>query len=110
MLAIILNTIQLAMDRYPEPEKTIVTDSGLFFTVLFATESVLKLIGLTWNSFKKDAFNLFDLFIVLASFLELMLSSSNKGIISSARAFRLARLFKLARSNHTLKCLLDSIT
>lgn len=70
---------------------------------------MLKLLGLTLPKFKADGFNLFDLFIVLASIVELMFSSSNKGIISSARAFRLARLFKLARSNHTLKCLLDSI-
>lgn len=110
MLAIILNTIQLAMDRYPEPEPTIFNDSNLFFTILFASESLLKIFGLTTEKFMKDNFNTFDLIIVLASILELMFSSSNKGIISSARAFRLARLFKLARSNHTLKCLLDSIT
>lgn len=109
MLAILLNTVQLAMDRYPEPEKTFLTDSNLFFTILFASESVLKIFGLTFKKFKSDGFNLFDLFIVLASILELMFSAKNKGIISSARAFRLARLFKLARSNHTLKCLLDSI-
>lgn len=97
------------MDRYPEPEKNFFTDSNMFFTILFAVESLLKLLGLTIAKFKNDNFNLFDLFIVLASMMELMYSSSNKGIISSARAARLARLFKLARSNHTLKCLLDSI-
>jgi len=31
------------------------------------------------------------------------------GVISALRAFRLIRLIKLARSNHTLRCLLDSI-
>ena len=30
-------------------------------------------------------------------------------MISALRAFRLFRLIKLARSNHTLRCLLDSI-
>ena len=80
------------------------------FTILFASESLLKIFGLTTDKFMKDNFNTFDLVIVLASILELMFSSSNKGIISGFRAFRLARLFKLARSNHTLKCLLDSIT
>jgi hypothetical protein len=97
------------MDRYPEPEPSFLTDSNLLFTCLFTSESILKLLGLTFKKFKRDSFNLFDLFIVMASILELMFSSANKGIISSARAFRLARLFKLARSNHTLKCLLDSI-
>jgi hypothetical protein len=35
--------------------------------------------------------------------------SGSKGVISALRAFRLVRLIKLARSNHTLRCLLDSI-
>lgn len=72
-------------------------------------ESGLKLLGLTRIKFKKDKFNLFDLFIVTVSIIELVTPSGNFGIITSLRAFRLARLFKLARSNHTLKCLLDSI-
>jgi hypothetical protein len=62
-----------------------------------------------FSDWKKDAFNLFDLVIVISSLIELLISTSSKGIISALRAFRLLRLIKLARSNHTLRCLLDSI-
>lgn len=108
-LLIILNTLILASDSYPEPEYNLIGETTYYFTALFTIESILKLVGLQFKQFKKDPFNIFDLMIVLASLTELMLSESNTGIISAMRAFRLIRLFKLARSNHTLKCLLDSI-
>lgn len=51
----------------------------------------------------------FDLIIVFASLMELLVAPESAGIVSALRAFRLIRLFKLARSNVTLRCLLDSI-
>lgn len=109
MLLIIFNTVILACDSYPESDQLLSQDSAYIFTILFTIESVLKLLGLTRYKFRKDKFNIFDLVIVLVSILEMIMPQSNLGIITSLRAFRLARLFKLARSNHTLKCLLDSI-
>ena len=110
MCLIILNTLMLASERYPEGEDLILDSNFAYvFTILFSIESVLKLLGLSRAKFKKDKFNIFDLFIVTASIIECLIPDSSFGMISSLRAFRLARLFKLARSNHTLKCLLDSI-
>lgn len=62
-----------------------------------------------FSDWKRDAFNVFDLIIVISSLFEILIRTSSKGIISALRAFRLFRLIKLARSNHTLRCLLDSI-
>lgn len=81
----------------------------MYFTISFTAECILKLVGLTFEDFTKDKFNIFDLVIVIASIVELMLSDTSGGVVSALRAFRLLRLIKLARSNHTLKCLLDSI-
>lgn len=70
MLLIIFNTLILASDQYPENKAPIFSNSGYVFTLLFSIESGLKLIGLTRAKFKKDKFNLFDLFIVTISIIE----------------------------------------
>jgi hypothetical protein len=72
-------------------------------------ECVIKLTGLTFDEWKGDIFNIFDLLIVLASISEMLLSDEQATVIMSLRAFRLIRLIRLARSNPTLRSLLDSI-
>jgi len=109
MILIIGNTVVLATDKYPLPEVDYIIETNQMFTIIFALECIIKLVGLTYNSWKGDIFNIFDLAIVIASVLELSISSKQTAIISALRALRLLRLIKLARSNFTLKCLLDSI-
>ena len=110
MLLIVLNTICLATDSYPERDyKATITTVNMLFTIIFALESFLKLLGLTWARFTMDNFNIFDLLIVIASLIELMIADGSAGVISALRALRLIRLIKLARSNLTLRALLDSI-
>jgi len=43
------------------------------------------------------------------SCLEVLISENDVTFISAFRSLRLLRLFRLARSNLTLRCLLDSI-
>ena len=56
----------------------------------------------------KDHFNYFDAFIVLISFIEVILSNGN-GTFTSLRAFRLFRIFKLFRVGE-LRILIDCLT
>lgn len=66
--------------------------------------------GLKFDEWLADGFNVFDLIIVIASIVEMFIISQGQGgVISVLRAFRLIRLIKLARSNVTLRCLIDSI-
>lgn len=66
--------------------------------------------GLKFDEWLADGFNVFDLIIVIASIVEMFIISKGQGgVISVLRAFRLIRLIKLARSNVTLRCLIDSI-
>ena len=66
--------------------------------------------GLKFDEWRADEFNVFDLIIVIASIVEMFIISQGQGgVISVLRAFRLIRLIKLARSNVTLRCLIDSI-
>lgn len=71
------------------------------------------MIGLGVKLFFKDIFNSFDLVVVILSLIELFIGyfsdDSGGGALSALRAFRLLRIFKLARRNYSLKLLLDSI-
>ena len=69
---------------------------------------MVKFIGLTWQKYIKDKFNIIDSIIVLASISELIFSDQSY-VIRIIRTFRLIRLIKLARSNKNMKILLDSI-
>ena len=109
MCLIIANTIVLATDKFPPPEEDLIRSTNLMFTILFAAECVIKLIGLTIKEWKNDIFNVFDLLIVIASFIEMAISDRFTAIVGALRSVRLLRLFKLARSNYNLKCLLDAI-
>jgi hypothetical protein len=110
MLIIILNTLILAMDKYPahrEEVQNVLDDINLVFTILFTLEVVVKIIGLGIRPFGRDRFNIFDLLIVLVSLMEIFLSDGG-GSFSALRAFRLFRIFKLFRVGD-LRVLIDSI-
>jgi Ion transport protein len=73
---------------------------NIIFTAYFAVEMVIKLIGLGWRGYVADRMNRFDGIVVLASFVEFAMSLTtiaDSGALSVFRAFRLMRVFKLAR-------------
>ena len=72
-------------------------------------ELFVKIVGLTFNEWIKDSMNIFDLIIIMSSVAEIALSTNESGVISAFRGIRLFRLFKLTRSNLTLRSLVDSI-
>jgi len=63
---------------------------------------ILKLIGLGWNTYKQDSYNLFDATIVIISLLDWTLSKIpglNAGkALNAFRALRLLRMLKLAKA------------
>ncbi len=76
MAGIFANTVVLSMDRYPmtvDEEETIGVANSVF-TYFFIGEMVLKLYALTPKYYAKDPYNLFDAFIVIASFVSLVSS------------------------------------
>ena len=108
MLMILGNTVVLAWDHHPMEESTylLLELLNFIFSMIFIIELLLKLPGLGWREYKRDAFNIFDALIVLAGVVELALappsfiqeSSGGAGAISAFRVFRVGRIFKLARS------------
>ena len=67
------------------------------FVALFAFECIFKIVGLEFNSWKADIFNIFDLVIVTSSIIEIYITDKQIGVMSALRALRLCRLIKLVR-------------
>lgn len=70
---------------------------------------MLKITGLTFDEWISDKFNVFDVLLLLVSIFEILVTETATSMLSAARALRLLRLFKLARSNYNIKCLISAI-
>lgn len=68
-------------------------------TIYFTVEMMIKLSGLGIRGYLEDRMNAFDGAIVIASLVELIVGffGGGGGTLSVFRAFRLMRVFKLAR-------------
>lgn len=108
-LCILANTFLMSMDGQPVTSDydALATALNSVFTWIFAFEMFVKVIGLHPYYYFQDSWNIFDSIIVTVSLLEGVLS--NLGSISVLRTFRLARVFKLAKSWTTLNTLMKII-
>jgi len=114
MCVIILNTVILCLDKYPEHDPTTLYIFSLFnlaFTFVFTVELVLKVIGLGLRTFLDDGFNIFDLVIVITSIYGIILEASGASkknasllVMRTFRCFRIFKLFKIG----DLRVLIDS--
>jgi hypothetical protein len=104
-LAILINTMVLAFDSYPisYETQTYLDFLNMVLSYIFIAEMVIKLIGLGIKEYCSDSFNIFDGTVVIISIVEMIIATFidgglGGGAISSLRAVRLLRVFKLARS------------
>ena len=77
-LCIIVNTIILALDKYPiNLDQTLVLEKlNIVFTIIFTFEMLIKIMALGLkNYFKGTMFNLFDCGVVIASIVDIFLSN-----------------------------------
>ena len=72
---IVLNTILLASDKYPQKKSRIevLADLNLVCSIIFIVEMVIKLIGLGFKEYVSDGFNIFDCVIVHISVFEIVI-------------------------------------
>ena len=75
-MCILLNTIILGFDTYPENEELdrITLKINLVFFTIFVVEIVIKLLGLGFSEYIKDKFNIFDFVIIIMSAADLIIS------------------------------------
>jgi len=121
---IIFNTIFLASDHYPMSSSfsNMLTISNLAFTIFFFLEMILKIYAFKPSVYVKDKMNIFDVFIVWSSILEIILeyvlpvnSNNISGIsaLAALRTFRLFRMFKILRAwpdlKNMIKALIESL-
>ena len=111
-LAIILNTVSLAMKVYQQPEwyTDFLDVINLFFTFFFIGEFCLKFGAYRFKNYFADPWNGFDFFIVVGSVIDLgfatLAPDSEVMSISFFRLFRVARLVKLLNKNESIRTLL----
>lgn len=76
MFVISINTIVLAMNKYPNWDQEVDDVFGalnLVFSIIFTLEVIIKLIGLGTSGFASDKMNLFDATIVVISIIEIVI-------------------------------------
>lgn len=110
MISVFLNTLILGTDGLaPESWDEYFTSMNLAFTIIFAAEFGFKLYGLGPKRYIKDAFNVFDAFVVMLSMVELIINSmsgsSGGGVTSGFRAVRIFRIFRVLRVTRLLRSL-----
>jgi hypothetical protein len=121
LLCVFLNTLILALDGLYSDDGGIFPTLNLFFTLTFACDMFLKIIGFGIKGYLRDAMNIFDSLIVLLSLVELIFlnESGGTGAVSAFRSFRLFRLLRtfrvlrvtrLLRSLEFMQKIVDSVS
>lgn len=100
-----LNTVSMTMKFYRQPEwySEMLAHINIFFTVAFTVEFVLKFVALGPREYCRDAWNVFDLLIVIGSYVDIIFSDLDIGVIRLSRA---GRLVKLLNKNEGLRTIL----
>ena len=114
MALILANTGMMMMERHPQPQyqTDLIEYGNIVFLGCYAAEMVLKLLALGCAEYWAEPFNRFDGFIVVISAAELITAYLSIDIGTNAqvlRAFRLARIFKIARSWDNLYIVIRSL-
>ena len=112
-LLIIFNTYILMTHHYDltEEEENFTESMDFVFVAIFLAEILLKLVGLGFYGFKMDAYNIFDFFIVLLSFIEIgfQIGNLDTPLLESLRALRALRMLKLSRFNSETRLILKQL-
>ena len=121
LVLIVANTTFLALDYHEMPRwyATMLTTAENCFTVLFALEMMLKIIGLKGlykylYSGEAAIWNKFDAVIVIGGCIDLFLTTSGLltgagGIVSLLRSVRLLRIIRILRTNVQLMQVITAI-
>ena len=117
MGSIFINTLLLCMERHPmsSEEQRVQEYFNIGFTIIFAIEMAIKMLGFGLKGYLRDKFNIFDCFIVVVSIADLTVATAFQfsveagGAISAFRIFRLFRVIKLVKSWKRFQILVSTI-
>jgi hypothetical protein len=107
---VVFNVVVLCLNYYNMPStlRSFCSISNAVMTWLYAVEILIKFVAMGPKDWAADAFNLFDFFVVVAALVEYLLSNSS-AVVSSLRAFRAIRVFKLFRSWSSMVRLMEIV-
>jgi len=114
---IVLNVLCMMVEHHGQPSQmtTILIQLNYLFTVIFAVEAILKIKAFGLTCYFTDAWNKFDFFIVIMSFVGIFIDEAygddgavNPAFIRVMRVFRIARIMKLVKSAKGLSALLET--
>jgi hypothetical protein len=116
-----LNILFLCTDTASESDGNDSTASGwgrfkvyiyLVFIVIYWLEIAIKLLGLGWKSFRRNLWNLFDLTVVIGSFITAIITLGNPNLqlnVESQKLFMTALCFKLVQRSDSLNQLFTTM-
>ncbi|CAO3645074.1 unnamed protein product [Mucor hiemalis] len=84
----------------------------LVFIFIYWLEITIKLLGLGWKSFRKNLWNLFDLTMVIGSFITAIITLGNPNLqvnVESQKLFMTALCFKLVQRSDSLNQLFTTM-
>ncbi|RLN86576.1 hypothetical protein BBJ28_00004388 [Nothophytophthora sp. Chile5] len=114
MGAIMLNTFMMGLTYFGEEDlyARIIESANVFFTLLFALEAVIKVVGLG-RYYWKESWNIFDFVVVLGSCFGMIYTwAGGEAVGSSAamiRSVRVLRLIKLIQTAPSLRQLVNTL-
>lgn len=84
----------------------------LVFIFVYWMEITIKLLGLGWKSFRKNLWNLYDLTMVIGSFITAVITLTNPNLqvnVESQKLFMTALCFKLVQRSDSLNQLFTTM-
>ncbi len=105
---IVLNALLLAYNGFAleQRKRDIIESANFLFSVVFTLEAVLKLFALR-SSYFKDSWNVFDLSIVVGTWLGKVFHF--EGAASIVRTFRVARIMRIVKRSASLRQIVNTV-
>jgi hypothetical protein len=109
-LAIMANLIVLASEHHDmDPSYSrMLRMANAVLTLIFLLETLLKLVAYSVRGYMREAYNVFDMVVVLSSVVELLLDSSSVSVLRTFRIFRIMRSVRLIKAGSALRFVLDT--
>lgn len=114
MSCIILNTFMMGLSYFGEEDlyQAAIENSNYFFSIVFAIEAAIKVIGLG-RYYWKDSWNIFDFTVVVSSCFGIIYTWAGGyavgSLASTIRSVRVARLIKLIQTAPALRQLVNTL-
>ncbi|KAL4477034.1 hypothetical protein ABPG72_011731 [Tetrahymena utriculariae] len=120
IFCILCNIVTMAMvyDTSPQSYDLILNDLNIFFTSVFITEAIIKIIAFGPQGYFFNGWNQFDFFVVCASIVDIVTIYMGRQLVAFLRAgpqiarvlrvLRVSRLLKLIKSFQNLQKLIQT--